>query len=53
MSETHTETQGLFLPKAMVHFCVVSFCFVNSLKLDVYLNDPRLFPVCLFWWKTD
>lgn len=37
--------QGLFLPQATVHFLDISFCLANSVNLDVYLNNPRLFPV--------
>lgn len=44
MSGMPPGTQGLVLPQATVHFRVVSFCLVNSVNLDVYLNDPRLFP---------
>ena len=45
MSGLPPGAQGLFLPQAAVHFCDVSFCLANSVNLDVYLNDPRLFPV--------
>ena len=44
MSGMPPGTQGLVLPQAPAHFLVVSFCLVNSVNLDVYLNDPRLFP---------
>lgn len=44
MSGMPPGTQGLVLPQAPAHFLVVSFYLVNSVNLDVYLNDPRLFP---------